>query len=200
MRQHRALRRIAWLNLRPTVTDARYTGVVSIPRDISAAPCTPTHDHTASLSLHVSTRPEVHVPGGTNEGGTHSHRTAFIDVFEFVVVVSVSPVVSVAPVSSVAPRVSLSGETHDPGSLLYKNAICPSLTALQLGDPCSSDPGGVWNGPSPSVNFSLAPLAHRLIAALPHGVEEVYMWKVTEGRTRYPSPSHSSTDQLASSK
>ena len=138
MRQHRALRRIAWLNLRPTVTDARYTGVVSIPRDISAAPCTPTHDHTASLSLHVSTRPEVHVPGGINEGGTHSHGTAFIEpVVAFVVVVSV------APVSSVAPRVSPSGDTHDPGSLLYKNAICPSLTALQLGDPWRSDPGGV---------------------------------------------------------
>ena len=141
MRQHRALRRIAWLNLRPTVTDARYTGVVSIPRDISAAPCTPTHDHTASLSLHVSTRPEVHVPGGTNEGGTRSHGTAFIDVFEFVFVFVV--VSSVAPESSVAPRVSPSGDTHDPGSLLYRNAICPSLTALQLGEPCSSDPGGV---------------------------------------------------------
>mmetsp|Transcript_15022 Transcript_15022/g.63362 ORF Transcript_15022/g.63362 Transcript_15022/m.63362 type:complete len:253 (-) Transcript_15022:724-1482(-) len=65
MRQHSARRPTARLNLRPMVTDAKRTGSARNPRWSRSAPCAPTHDHTASLSLHVSKRPRVDVPGGT---------------------------------------------------------------------------------------------------------------------------------------
>ena len=180
---------MAWLNLRPTVTDARYTG--SVRNSVSNAPWSPTHDHVASLSLHVSTRPVVDAPGGTKRPTSPLPPPDAIARFPETTSFSVPCALS-AP--SPVPRGSDGSHAVDPGSFLYRNAICPSFTALQLGRPWSSDPGGVSKAPRPSTNRSFAPLAHRLTVALPQGAEDVYRWKVTEGRTRYRSPARSSTD------
>ena len=154
----------------------------------------PTHDHVASLSLHVSTRPVVDAPGGTKRATSPPPPDAIArdspggDVF--------SRFRRLYRPRALCPAVPAGSHAADPGSFLYRNAICPSFTALQLGRPWSSDPGGVSKALRPSTNRSFAPLAHRLTVALPQGAEDVYRWKVTEGRTRYRSPARSSTDHV----
>ena len=167
-RQHSARRPTARLNLRPMVTDAKRTGSARNPRASRSAPCTPTHDHTASLSLHVSTRPRVDVPGGTAATG---------------------------PATGAGRRrasSSLSSGRDSLGSRFHRNASWPSAT-----DPnelcflsCSSSAGsrpdraGSSNGPSVSSKVSLAPRAHRFTVALPHGADDAYRWNEISGRTR----------------
>ena len=157
----------------PAGAHGEYAGSASIPGESKSAPWSPTHDHTASLSLHVRCARWSRCPGtterwGRSDAGTRRTRTVPFRA-------------RIGGGVRARTRRRLGGARRRRACRGRRaGRFCGAEARAVVRERAWGDLGArLW-----LVARRLAPLAQRFTVALPHGAEETYRWKSTPAATR----------------